>query len=61
MQNAFFTPAEIMRILSDKDAARAFELLRTRMKGVQSDVINMKAIEVSICFLSILTTGYQFP
>jgi hypothetical protein len=61
MQNAFFTPAEIMRILSDKDAASAFELLRTRMKGVQSDVINMKAFEVSICYLSILTTGYQFP
>ena len=32
IQDAFFTPAEIVLILSDRDAARAYELLRTRMK-----------------------------
>ncbi len=32
IQDAFFTPTEIVLILSDRDAARAYELLRTRMK-----------------------------
>lgn len=31
IQDAFFTPTEIVLILSDRDAARAYELLRTRM------------------------------
>lgn len=32
IRDAFFTPAEIVLILSDRDSARAYELLRTRMK-----------------------------
>jgi hypothetical protein len=32
IQDAFFTPTEIVLILGDKDAAWAYELLRTRMK-----------------------------
>src|SRR5581483_187126 len=32
IQDAFFTPTEIVLILSDRDAPRAYELLRTRMK-----------------------------
>jgi len=32
IQDAFFTPTEIVLILTDRDAARAYELLRTRMK-----------------------------
>jgi hypothetical protein len=31
IQDAFFTPTEIVLILSDRDAARTYELLRTRM------------------------------
>ena len=32
IQDAFFTPTEIVLILSDRDAARAYDLLRIRMK-----------------------------
>ncbi len=32
IQDAFFTPTEIVLILSDRDAARAYDLLRIRMR-----------------------------
>ena len=32
LQDAFYTPNEIVLVLNDKDAARAYELLRAKIK-----------------------------
>jgi hypothetical protein len=37
LHDAFLTPNKIVLILSDRDAARAYETLRTKMSGQQTD------------------------